>query len=206
MTRFLAEVFAEIKAACEPNEILKVEYEDLKKKLKELYEPEKNECLLRIAFRDRKQKDAENIQDYVLALKSLANNCKFSAAELENNVKDQLISGVKNSLIRYELLKHSSKTLKELIEIAKTVEIADEKAPGILLKNNSNSPQASSEFHSIGSVRKPASSPGSRDSNDNNIPNSSRHTARAGQATVKNDEPEKWARRKLVIVAVNITI
>lgn len=98
----------------------------------------------------------------MLQLKSLAKKCKVSAADLDNNVKDQLISGMRNNLIRYELLKQSTQTLKELIEVAEAVEIADEKAPGISLKNNSSdsSQNSTSEFHSINTARRAAGGTG----------------------------------------------
>lgn len=47
------------------------------------------------------------------------------ATEINSHIKDQLISGVNQQLMRYELLKASTKTLDELVELAKTVEMAD---------------------------------------------------------------------------------
>lgn len=154
LTKLSSEVFAEVKAACEPQEILKVKYDDLNSKLKEIYEPEKNECLLRIAFKDRKQKNTESIQEYILALRNLAQKCKFSQTELDNNLKDQLIGGVRSELIRYELLKQSSLELKKFIEVAKAVELAHEKTPTLSFTNSASVAQSTSEFHSVGTSRK----------------------------------------------------
>lgn len=112
-------MFNELRVASETQNLLTMAYADVKKILSNLYEPETNECLQRFAFRERKQKPNESILEYVLALRNLAQKCKFTPAELNSQLKDQLISGVKNQLMRYELLKVSSKPLSELIELAK---------------------------------------------------------------------------------------
>ena len=90
----------------------------------------------------------------MLVLRSLAQKCKFSTTELSNNLKDQPIAGVNSELIKYELLIHSNKTVKEFIETAKTVEMASEKAPGFVLGvSPSSSHHDTAEFHSVSTAR-----------------------------------------------------
>lgn len=83
LTRLSSQVFTELKAACEPEDLLKMKYKDLREKLETLYEPEQNEYLQRFVFRERKQLAKESIQDYILALKSIAQKCKFSGEDLK---------------------------------------------------------------------------------------------------------------------------
>lgn len=150
LTKLSSDVFGELRTECQPEDILKLTYDQLKEKLTNLYEPAKNEYLQRFAFRQRKQKPTETIQEYILALRGMAQKCKFSTNDLENQMKDQLISGVYNQMIRYELLKSADNSWKDLIALAKTVEIADAKAPGLENTTGSNnSAQEKTEVHKI---------------------------------------------------------
>ncbi|XP_015510620.1 uncharacterized protein LOC107217565 [Neodiprion lecontei] len=109
-----------------------------------LHDATKNEFLERVNFRNRKQKEDEPIEDVALAIKILAAKYKFTEAELENNIIDQLINGVKDDLTRYELLKMSSKTSKEFTETAKIVEMATKNSKS---KNNSHPENSVSTFN-----------------------------------------------------------
>ena len=120
-------MYEELKAECESTVLSTLKFEDLKNKLTEIYEPDKGEYSARFIFRERKQNSNGSMQDYVLALKTLSKPCKFSNSELDSQLKDQLISGVASKLVKYELLKEFGKTLKELISLAKTIEIAEGK-------------------------------------------------------------------------------
>lgn len=104
-------------------------------------------------MRERKQKHGESIQDYVLALRTIAQKCVFTATEINTQVKDQFISDVRNKRVRYALLKESSSNLDNLIKLAKTVELADSKAEGFGIQSKPSDAQLSSEesvdMHSI---------------------------------------------------------
>jgi len=148
LTRISTQVFSELKAACKEN-LLTMPYEDLKTKMQQLYEPVKNKCLARFAFRERTQKQNESISNFILALQSMAQQCNFAKNEVNKQIKDQLITGVNNKNIRYELLKESSKSLKELIEVAKMVDIADTKAAEL----NRGKTSEAAGFHRIDTSR-----------------------------------------------------
>ena len=123
-------------------------YEDLKKKLTDIYEPEKNFIIERVTVRNRKQKPNETIQEYVIIFKKLAQKFKFTKTVLENNIKDQLIMGVFSKMMKYELLKQpSDTTLNKLIEMAKMVEIVSQQETGSPAPNDSI--QTETEFHNI---------------------------------------------------------
>lgn len=87
----------------------------------------------------RKEVEGESIDEFVKALRLLAHKCNFSAAEMKNQLKDQLISGTSLKAVRYELLKSPDLEWEQAVELAKTVEIADAKAESML------SPQTSKQ-------------------------------------------------------------
>ena len=93
LTRLSSKVFAELQAAFAPEVLKDKTYEQLTEKLSEIYDPENNTCLRRFTFRQRKQKQSESLQEYILALRALARKCKFSSTEADEQIKDQLISG-----------------------------------------------------------------------------------------------------------------
>lgn len=56
----------------------------------------------------------------------------FSTAELQNELKDQLISGTRLRTVRYELLKSPDLEWEQSVQLAKTAELADAKAESLL--------------------------------------------------------------------------
>ena len=73
-------------------------------------------------FRKLRQEPGQSIQQFVSNLKSMANECSFGAT-LNEEVKQQLISGVRQAKICQELLLIAdTKTLEELIQKAKQME------------------------------------------------------------------------------------
>lgn len=132
LTFLSTEVYDELKSDYEPALVTTLSWDEIKSKLKKLYDPDKGEYSARVIFRDRKQKQHESIEEYILALRRLSIKCKFSATELKTQLKDQLISGVNSKLMNYELLKEAEKkNLDEILEVAKTVEIANGKASDV---------------------------------------------------------------------------
>lgn len=128
LTRLSTAVFEDLRALCDQKP-LSMKYKDLVRKLRDHYILV-NEHLHRYAFRERKQKPGETIQNYVVSLRTMAHKCKFATTEMESHIKDQLISGVNSQLMQYELLKSSKSSLADLVELAKTIEIADAKVSG----------------------------------------------------------------------------
>ncbi|XP_046595336.1 uncharacterized protein LOC124294411 [Neodiprion lecontei] len=132
LTQVSQEVFAEIPAICETETPLSLTYEALKEKLESHYQPKPNQQLQRFSFRARKQGRNESIRDFVTALRSLALKCQFQTNEINSQLKDQLITGVYNQRVRYELLKASAdESFENLLRLAKTVELADAKAASL---------------------------------------------------------------------------
>ncbi|XP_063827129.1 uncharacterized protein LOC135076637 [Ostrinia nubilalis] len=77
----------------------------------------------RFVFRQRKQKADENILEYVAVLKKLSKNCEFRA-NLEENLRDQFICGIRDDGIRQQLFAKKQITFKESVAIAVSFESA----------------------------------------------------------------------------------
>ncbi|XP_046604994.1 uncharacterized protein K02A2.6-like [Neodiprion virginianus] len=117
---------------CETETPLSLTYKALKEKLESHYQPKPNQQLQRFSFRACKQGSNESIRDFMTALRSLALKCQFQTNETNSQLKDQLITGVYNQRVRYELSKASAdESLENLLRLAKTVELADAKAASL---------------------------------------------------------------------------
>ncbi|XP_068994143.1 uncharacterized protein [Neodiprion pinetum] len=150
ITRFTAEVYGELKAAVTPAKPLTMPYETLKTKLEELYAPKENIHLARLTFRERRQKEDESIDEFVKALQMLVQKCNFSAVELKNQLKDQLISGMRLRTVRYKLLQSPDLEWEQSVQLAKTVKLADAKAESLLPPQTSK--QEATEAPSVNAI------------------------------------------------------
>ena len=84
-----------------------------KKRSKELCEliqqhckPAPSEIVQWFMFRKRVREQGETIADYLAALQELAADCNFGA-ELDSNLRDQLVCGVNNAKMQREILRDS---------------------------------------------------------------------------------------------------
>ncbi|XP_076299905.1 uncharacterized protein LOC143218559 [Lasioglossum baleicum] len=150
LTQVSQEIFAQVPAICETDTPLSLKYEILKEKLENHYQPKPNQQLQRFTFRARKQGSNESIQDYMIALRTLVQKCQFKSTEVNSQLKDQLITGVHNKQVRYELLKApAEESLDTLMKLAKTVEVADAKASGLDTPMSENVATQEAEIHAI---------------------------------------------------------
>lgn len=86
----------------------------------QMYVSKKDEYIQRYAFQECKQKKKEAITEFVLALRTIAKECRFVKTEVNNQIKSQLSTF--RDLIQYESVVTS---LDELKRLAKTVEMAN---------------------------------------------------------------------------------
>ena len=107
-------------------------YNDAVEKLNAAYLKTPNEIYARHLLASRTQKPGENLDEFILALNTLASDCKFEAVSAEQNrcsfVRDSFIRGLQSSTIRTRLLENKSLTLDEAINQAKTLERANNDA------------------------------------------------------------------------------
>ncbi|XP_054265657.1 uncharacterized protein K02A2.6-like [Macrosteles quadrilineatus] len=86
-----------------PDEVDSKSYEDLSKVLVKHFSPKKLVVAERYMFYSRVQKPTETISEFVVAIKHLSSTCKFSTF-LKDALRDKLISGINNEVIRQKLL------------------------------------------------------------------------------------------------------
>src|SRR5690606_25373292 len=81
-----------------------------------------NEVYERYVFRCRTQRDEEKFVDFLTDLRLKIKNCNYSEIERPGILWDQIVFGVSNDKIRFDLLKISKLSLDEAIKICTTYE------------------------------------------------------------------------------------
>ena len=72
-------------------------------------------------FYQRRQETAENVAEYLAALRKCAEHCNF-ADFLQQALRDKFVCGLNSSAIQKRLLAESELTLKRALEIAQSME------------------------------------------------------------------------------------
>lgn len=85
----------------------------------------------RFKFRQRRQNEGESIATYVADLKKLAKHCDFEAA-LEENLRDQVVCGLRSDVVRQRLFAEERLTYKKAISLAMSLEAAERDAGAIV--------------------------------------------------------------------------
>ena len=78
--------------------------------------PKRDKRVERAEFQTMSQREAEGIDDYVKRLKKKAQGCSYAADELEEHIKDRIIAGIRDNLVRRELLKAGDLSLKDMVK------------------------------------------------------------------------------------------
>ena len=104
-------------------------YSDAIEALNKIYVKRHNPIFSRHKLYSRKQRPEETINQYIKELTLLTKNCNFrkvSALEYEEEiVRDTFISGITSNVIRQRLLEKQDLRLSEAIQIALTIEEAN---------------------------------------------------------------------------------
>uniref|UniRef100_A0A1B0CIL0 Uncharacterized protein n=1 Tax=Lutzomyia longipalpis TaxID=7200 RepID=A0A1B0CIL0_LUTLO len=79
-----------------------------------------NELEARYNFHKRFQNNEETLRDFIKDLKKLAINCNF--ADLQDTLRDRLICGMKDKMIRKKLIAEKNLTFQKACDIAMNVE------------------------------------------------------------------------------------
>lgn len=104
--------------------------EDLKfleviNKFEEHCSPYSNETFNRHIFFSRKRKDGETLDQFFTEIKKLSLDCNFEHLR-DGLVRDQIILGVNNIILKEKLLRINNLTLEKCISICKASEVAQE--------------------------------------------------------------------------------
>ncbi|XP_047989864.1 uncharacterized protein LOC125229128 [Leguminivora glycinivorella] len=84
-----------------------------------------NETMARFKFFSRNQESGESIDEYVTALKILAQQCEFKDLE-ESLMRDRIVCGVASGKVRDRLLRAEELTLEKAVKIAQANEMSHE--------------------------------------------------------------------------------
>ncbi|XP_073979879.1 uncharacterized protein [Rhodnius prolixus] len=99
----------------------KVEYQMAIEALEEHFQPKVNVTYERHVFRGMRQEREENMNNFIARLRKQAQNCDFQK-QVEDQIKDQVISACYSSELRREFLHKSEITLAEIEKLSKTFE------------------------------------------------------------------------------------
>ncbi|KAH9635271.1 hypothetical protein HF086_001927 [Spodoptera exigua] len=112
---------------CAPNTPESKTYDQLVSLVKEHLEPDRSEIAERHIFRQRVQRQGENIREYLQALKHLAKTCNFGAC-LDVCLRDQFVSGLFDEDMRSRIFAEKSIDYKRAVELALALEAAERHA------------------------------------------------------------------------------
>ena len=86
---------------------------------------ETNESYERYIFNQRKQREGEKFEDFLSALRVLAQTCNFCKCLTDSIMRDRIIVGIRNAETRKKLLQERELTLHRCIDICKSAEQTD---------------------------------------------------------------------------------
>ena len=95
--------------------------------LKSHFNPKPPVTAERHKFYQRRQETAENVAEYLAALRKCAEHCNF-ADFLQQALQDTFVCGLNSSAIQKRLLAESELTLKRALEIAQSIEAVAKQA------------------------------------------------------------------------------
>ncbi|XP_063631772.1 uncharacterized protein LOC134802967 [Cydia splendana] len=103
---------------------------DLLDKFESFFSPKKNITIERHRFFTRCQKQSESIEQYAFELKKLASACEFKEL-IDDLIRDRLICGIQENVLRERLLREPDLTLKKSLEICNIAQISKVQAGSI---------------------------------------------------------------------------
>ena len=83
-----------------------------------------NETMERHTFNNRNQEDGESFDDFLTELKLLRKNCNFCDTCSDGLLRDRIVGGIRDSVLRQKLLSEEKLTLKKAEEACRAREKA----------------------------------------------------------------------------------
>lgn len=112
---------------CAPADPETKTFEELVRLVTDHLEPQRSEIAEHHMIRLRRQRVGESMTDYLQDLKHLATTCNFGTM-LEENIRDQFVSGLANSAMRSRIFAERNIKYKEAVELALALEAAERHA------------------------------------------------------------------------------
>ncbi|XP_062707298.1 uncharacterized protein K02A2.6-like isoform X1 [Aedes albopictus] len=121
------EVFEEIKLIFPKKDVCEIPYDEMIKKLKARFDKVEPALMNRYEFYNRIQKPNESAENFVLAVKLLAENCNFREFK-DEAIRDRLIIGLRDKDLRKKLLMDDDVNLETVEKTIITSEKAESRA------------------------------------------------------------------------------
>ncbi|CAB0028814.1 unnamed protein product [Trichogramma brassicae] len=116
VTELSTDAHALLKQLVSPAKITAKEYKELVEVMEKQLKPKPSEAMQRCTFHTARQNGNEKIADFVARLKKLAINCNFE--KLNDALRDQLVCGLSDTVIKVQLFEEKNLTLEKAVEIA----------------------------------------------------------------------------------------
>lgn len=108
-------------------EAQKESYDEVVKAFEEFCKPKKNTVYERFMFYQRKQKDGEPFDTFLMDIKRLARTCEFTDRENEM-LRDQIVMGIQDKKVQLRMLEMSDLTYEKAVEKGRQGEATKEQA------------------------------------------------------------------------------
>lgn len=157
-----------------PKKVSECTYKEIIDKLKSHFQPTRNVIAETFKFYRRDQLQSETLAEYIIELKSLAENCEFDAS-LDRALRDKFVCGISDGKIQQRLLNETNlATFERACEIACTMEVTKNDLQimhagtvNALNRGQMKDRQQRSKFDSIGVASESSNGNGSGNSNSN---------------------------------------
>lgn len=121
---------------CAPDKPAKKTFEELGELMKNFLQPKPSIMAERHKFRQRTQRKEETVSEYMAVLKKLAKDCDFGS-ELDSNLRDQLVCGLRNESIRQSIFCFDKvPTFSKAYHTAISMEAAEEDSAAVECRTN----------------------------------------------------------------------
>ena len=128
---------------CSPHSPAEKSYNELKDLIKGHLHPTPNPIAERFKFNSRDRKSDENISSFMASLRHLTEHCEFGTT-VEVMLRDRLVCGINNKRTQQRLLTEGrTLTLTRALELALSMEVADENSSTIANIQNTTRPRRS---------------------------------------------------------------
>lgn len=138
-------VFTELKLLFPNTELTQVSYDEMIRKLKSRLDKTETDFIQRVKFNNRVQLPNESVEDFILAVKLLAEFCGFENFK-NSAIRDRIVAGVRDKSLQQRLLNEDNPTLETVEKVVATWEIAT---------NNAVSLNTDTEISQVGALYTP---------------------------------------------------
>jgi hypothetical protein len=147
------------------------------------FEPRRSEVFERFKFLRRHQLPGETLDTWLIELKNLIQSCGWPADAIESVLRDQLVLGVADPLVREKLLYENDLKLAKACDVIRACETSRNQLTII------NTPSAAESTHAVRSFdRRPSSRPDYRPSTSRQQPPSTNQTLPSTQPHSDNQQ------------------